>query len=105
MKNQSCKKPLFSGYVEAVNSAKSLQSELINIIDENLLTSWSISKGGLAMSEEISTLLDRFENDSYFRMNPVCVNIIDVLRKVLEVNAKAYCLRDLVNSSDLDELD
>lgn len=94
MKTRSSK-TFCSAYLSVSKDARRLQSELLNIVDEVILTTWPVARGGQALGEELSVELERLLGDSYYRLNPVCVNLLETLKKVVELQAKAYEIRDI----------
>jgi len=96
MKTKKVSKTLSEDYISLITKARTLQSDLLNIIDENLLTMWSTARGGNMLAVEIRAEMERFLEDSYYNLNPVCVNLIEMILEIVELQEKSVALRSKV---------
>lgn len=78
-------------YLQAASAARKLQSDLINLVDENLLATWEDAIGCSEASEEILKLLEGL--DPKFRASVSAINLIETLRKVCLLAEYSYLLR------------
>lgn len=91
IKSQDIKKSITS-YLSAVNTAKRLQGDHINLIDELLLQDWEDAMACSEVAEKILQFLDEV-------MPPLCrrsvsaVNLIETLRKVCLLAELSYRMR------------
>lgn len=103
MKTQSETPAVCSSYRSTLKTARSMQADLINLVEEILLQDWEDAAACSTTAEEMTRYLDELLCRKVKTMSVSTVNLIQVLRSVAELAEKSYRLRcELVPSSDLD---
>lgn len=85
-------------YLEAVTTARRLQSDLINLVDETLLATWD-DAGDL--SDRALEIMNYLHEEGFNEgvECPAVINLIDILNKVLMLAEYSYRLRTDVEPS------
>lgn len=80
-------------YREAISMAKRLQSELINLVDENLLVDWDDADKLSEVTREIENHLLEVCGDQTQVLPVNVINLLDLMRKILMLADYSYRLR------------
>lgn len=92
MKTTQSNKRADRSYIEAVTTARKLQADLINLVDEILLADWNDAGACSDRSREIMNVLLDLDSKSE-SVAPTVINLTDVLNKVCMLAEYSYRLR------------
>lgn len=80
-------------YLTAVSTARKLQSDLINLVDEILLANWEDAIECSVLSEEILKALEELSRRPAKALSPSSLNLIETIRKICLLAEYSYRYR------------